>query len=63
MTRAARTARSILADIAVKKQTKKWADGYEEAPLVYLNGRRWEDGVTPGDAGDSATPSILAGAI
>lgn len=38
----------ILADIAVKRQTQKWRDGYLEAPLVYLNGRRWEDGVTPG---------------
>lgn len=38
----------ILADIATKKLTRKWQeDGgkYIEAPLVYLNGRRWEDGV------------------
>lgn len=54
---------TILADIAVKRQTRKWSDGYEEAPLVYLNGRRWEDGVMPGDAPESSTPSILAGAI
>ncbi len=37
----------ILADIAVKCQTKKWKDGYIEAPEVYINNRRWEDGVTP----------------
>lgn len=35
----------ILADIAVKRQTKKWRDGFVETPLVYLNGKRWEDGV------------------
>lgn len=38
----------ILADISVKRQTQKWIDGYVEAPLVYLNGKRWEDGVTAG---------------
>lgn len=36
----------ILADVSDKKLTKKWSDGYIEAPLVYLNNRRWEDGVT-----------------
>ena len=52
----------ILADIAVKRQTQKWQDGYVEAPLVYLNGKRWEDGVTP--AGDMhETPNAFVGAI
>lgn len=44
---------TILADIAVKRQTQKWQDGYVEAPLVYLNGKRWEDGVLPVEAGAS----------
>lgn len=35
----------ILADIEVKRHTEKWREGFIEAPLVYLNGRRWEDGV------------------
>ena len=39
---------AILADIAIKKLTDKWRGGFIEAPLVYLNGRRWEDGVQPG---------------
>lgn len=39
---------AILADIAIKKLTDKWRGGFIEAPLVYLNGRRWEDGVMPG---------------
>jgi hypothetical protein len=38
---------SILADVALKKKTQKWRDGFEEAPLVYLNNNRWEDGVVP----------------
>lgn len=41
---------AILADIEVKKRTDKWQQGYIEAPEVYLNNRRWEDGVTPGSA-------------
>jgi len=40
----------ILADIEVKKLTDKWKSGFIEAPEVYLNRRRWEDGVTPGSA-------------
>lgn len=35
----------IFADIEVKRGTEKWQGGFIEAPLVYLNGRRWEDGV------------------
>lgn len=38
-------AEQIFADIEVKRGTEKWQDGFIEAPLVYLNGRRWEDGV------------------
>lgn len=40
---------AILTDIAIKKMTEKWRGGYVEAPEVYLNNRRWEDGVTPGN--------------
>lgn len=36
----------IMADVKAKKLTQKWIDGYVEAPLVYLNNRRWEDGNT-----------------
>lgn len=35
---------AILADIEVKRGTEKWREGYIEAPVVYLNNRRWEDG-------------------
>lgn len=37
----------ILADVRTKRATKKWADGFVEAPLVYMRGRRWDDGVVP----------------
>lgn len=52
---------AILADLAVKRQTQKWNDGFVEAPLVYLNGKRWEDGVTPGAS--QSTASVFAGVI
>lgn len=40
-------ANAIMADLCIKKRTQRWAAGYIEAPLVYLNNRRWEDGVLP----------------
>lgn len=27
-----------------KKLSQKWREGFVEAPIVYLNNRRWEDG-------------------
>lgn len=48
-------AEKIMADIAVKKTTQKWQGGYIEAPEVYLNNKRWEDGVTPDTPGAVAT--------
>ena len=45
---------AILADIATKRGSKKWADGYVEAPLVYLNNRRWEDGSGASGGGNPA---------
>lgn len=35
---------SILADVQAKKVTRKWREGFIEAPEVYINNRRWEDG-------------------
>lgn len=40
---------AILADVRTKRGTEKWRDGFVEAPLVYLRGKRWEDGVTPNE--------------
>ncbi len=39
---------AILTDIRTKRGTEKWQNGFIEAPLVYLNGKRWEDGVEAG---------------
>lgn len=36
-------AATIIADVASRKQTRQWQEGFEPAPLTYLNQRRWED--------------------
>lgn len=41
------TADLIIADVRTKRGTTKWQEGYIEAPLVYLRGKRWQDGVEP----------------
>ena len=43
------TADVILADVKRKRGSEKWRNGYDEAPLVYLRGRRWEDEAAAGD--------------
>lgn len=35
----------IIGHVWAMKRTKQWKDGYEPAPLTYLNQRRWEDGL------------------
>jgi hypothetical protein len=35
----------ILEHIAALKKTEKWKSGFEPAPMTYLNGRQWEDGL------------------
>ncbi len=40
-------ASKIAADVRVKRGTQKWTEGFIEAPLVYLRGKRWEDEVVP----------------
>lgn len=35
----------ILGHVAAMRQTKQWQDGFEPAPLTYLNQKRWEDGI------------------
>jgi uncharacterized protein YdaU (DUF1376 family) len=43
----------ILRDVSAKKQTQKWRDGFVEAPMVYLNNRRWEDSASGESSGVS----------
>lgn len=45
---------AILANIEAMKQSKQWCEGFEPAPMTYLNGERWADEVqfaTNGDVG------------
>lgn len=40
----------IVGHVQAMRGTKQWLDGFEPAPLTYLNQRRWEDGDSPGAA-------------
>lgn len=35
----------IFGHVAALKHTKKWQEGFEPAPLTYINQKRWEDGL------------------
>lgn len=48
-------AEAILADVRAKRGTEKWRDGFVEAPLTYLRGKRWEDGAGPTEQGANST--------
>ena len=37
-------AAQIVAHVESQKKTKQWADGFEPAPLTYINQQRWLDG-------------------
>jgi hypothetical protein len=45
-----KVADTILRDVKAKKLTRKWVDGYVEAPLVYIHNARWEDGASKASA-------------
>lgn len=47
---------AIVAHVEAMKQSKQWRDGFEPAPLTYLNQERWGDGLpseaeAPSEAG------------
>lgn len=50
-------AEAILAHIEAMKMTRKWSQGFEPAPLRYLNGEQWRDGVV------IQAQDVFAGAI
>ena len=50
----------ILLHLTAMKTTKKWQEGYEPAPLTYINQKHWEDGL-PGGGDD--LDYLMAGAI
>lgn len=37
-------AEQVLSHLEAMKQTRKWQEGFEPAPMTFLNGRHWEDG-------------------
>lgn len=43
----------ILAHVEALKDSKQWRDGFEPAPLTYLNGERWGDGM-PSESAQTA---------
>lgn len=52
----------ILAHVAAAKGTKPWREGYEPAPLTYLNRERWRDGAQD-DSASMAVDERFAGAL
>lgn len=46
----------ILGHVAAMRQTKQWQDGFEPAPLTYINQKRWEDGVHADNGPSGGTP-------
>lgn len=50
----------ILLHVTAMKATKKWQDGYEPAPLTYINQKHWEDGLPMPIAGDDYDPMASA---
>lgn len=52
---------AIVAHVEAMKGTKQWRDGYEPAPLTYLNGERWRDGIPGAAPGATADDSLFEG--
>jgi hypothetical protein len=52
---------AILADVEAQKRSRQWMEGFEPAPLTYLNRERWRDGVADGPA--SVVDERFAGAL
>ena len=46
----------IVAHVTAMAKARQWRDGFEPAPLTYLNQSRWLDGEDGGDAPDDARP-------
>ncbi len=46
-------ASKVIDHVKAMCKTAQWKDGYEPAPLTYLNQRRWEDGI-PQDKGNGS---------
>lgn len=55
-----RSAEQIIAHVLAMKVTKQWLDGYDPAPLTYINQQRWMDGA-PAAASSVENSSLFAG--
>jgi hypothetical protein len=53
---------AIVAHVQALKLSKSWREGFDPAPLTYLNGERWRDGTPVGAAAGAPTGDIFAGA-
>ena len=42
-----KVADQIISHVTAMKSSKQWLDGFEPAPVTYINQRRWEDGDEP----------------
>lgn len=49
---------AILAHVEAMKHSKQWRDGYEPAPLTYLNQERWRDGL-PSEAANTSEAGFI----
>lgn len=49
-------AESIIRDVVRRKQTKSWLEGFEPAPVTYINQRRWETEVPADDKDEFGIP-------
>jgi len=54
---------TILAHVEAMKRTKQWSDGFEPAPLTYLNQERWGDGVPVEESANDELRDIFARAV
>lgn len=49
---------AIVAHVEAMKQSKQWRDGFEPAPLTYLNQERWGDGL-PSEAESTSEAGFI----
>lgn len=47
---------AIVAHVEAMKRSRQWREGFEPAPLTYLNQRRWMDELPPDDGGAKRRP-------
>ena len=46
----------ILRHVEAMKASRQWREGFEPAPLTYLNGERWCDGLPPTERSSGFLP-------